>query len=163
MINVFSSNQVMNASVNIELASHLGQETEATEKLLNLVCLKPTAEGNYSKLQIDKLLSSLKTGIDGGPRLTCQPGVKGLWGGRFPTAATLFGKGADKQNWTVEELGRFLAVFQRALHQFLEQGKEQYSSIEIDQALRSAANRDVNEILEGNRTQGNSIRWAMIA
>jgi hypothetical protein len=146
-----------------ELANYLEQETESIEKLLNLVCLKPTSEGNYSVFQINKLLISLKSEIDGESRLSCQPGTKGLWTGRFPVAAQLTGKGSDQQEWTVSELGRFLAVSQVALKQFLNGNKEQYSFREINDTFRNAQNRDINELLERNRTQENSIRWGMIA
>ncbi|NGX59731.1 MAG: hypothetical protein KR126chlam3_00888 [Chlamydiae bacterium] len=146
-----------------ELATFLKQEETALQKLFDLVFLIPNSRKNYPTFGLEKLFQALESSLSDELKLSCQPGVKILWFGRMPTAATVFGKGSDKESWKLEELERFLAVSQDALIDFLGERKEQYSTRDIDKALNSAGNRQINEILEKNRTQSHSIRWDMIA
>jgi hypothetical protein len=145
-----------------EFADFLVQDKASLQKLFDLVNFIPDFQGNYSTFGIGKLLKALKSGLFGEQTLRCRPSVKSLWGGHMPIAAMIFGKGNSKESWKIDELSRFLAVSQNVLIGFLGEKKDQYSYDEINLALKRAPNCEINGVLEKNRTQTKSIRWAMI-
>lgn len=145
-----------------ELANFLKQDEALLKKCFELVFLIPNPQNSYASFGLEKLFKALDLSLSNQQRLSFQPGVKVIWQGSIPNAAKIFGKGRDKENWKLEELGRFLAVSQNALIDFLGESKDQYSYQEIDKALRTAQNSQINVILEKNRTQLGSIRWGML-
>lgn len=134
-----------------ELAALIKQEKAALQKLLELVYLIPNSQNRYSEFGIEKFFNALELGLGDGLKVSFQPAVRKLWSC----------KDANNENWKLDELSRFLAVSQEALVNFFGEKKDQYSCEEIEQAFKSAENRQINEILEKKRTQKGSLRWAM--
>lgn len=77
-----------------------------------------------------------------------------------------FPKGTDRAFWNLDELSMFLAVKKESLQKFLDakfvadDEKQGYSSQAISAALRYAKPFDLNTMLENQRTQQNSLRFA---
>lgn len=117
---------------------------------------------------LDWLFKSIDDVVQNKQRATMHWSVKMLWNpgiivlgkeNRFPN-------GMDKPSWKLADLSMFLAVKEEALLRFFADKNMKpnadgvYLSVEIHKALKAASNSEINTILEANRTQKGSIRFA---
>jgi hypothetical protein len=146
-----------------QIAKQINQKESFVQELLDSVCLKANASARFPAQSINKLFKAIEEKLSGSFQASMQPGVRALWNDRLPSANALFGKASEKESWTIQELGRFLAVSEEALVTFLGgDEKTTHSYAAIRAKLANAENRTVNELLETNRTQVDSLRWSLI-
>ena len=121
-----------------------------------------------NSLTLNWLFNSIKNFVEDKQRATMHWSVKMLWNphmvvlgkeNRFPT-------GTKISFWKLDRLSMFLAVKKEALVHFLKlknvylDRAGNYSSQDISRALYNSTNSELNTLLESNRTQKKSLRFA---
>lgn len=151
-----------------ELSALLGVEVKDLNELFYRIQFFHSPVVRLNSEALTWLFKSIEKELKNETRGSMQGGIKMIWDSRQVVQGqeNRCPKGIDKPYWKLKDLSMFLAVRKPALVEFLKlknviaDAEGNISALDIDMALRTATNGEINGILSSQRTQTKSIRFA---
>ncbi|KAF3362230.1 hypothetical protein PHSC3_001197 [Chlamydiales bacterium STE3] len=161
-----------------QLSKLLNVEQEELQRLFYSIQIFTGPELPLNSKALNWLFDSIQIAIRNNVIARVNPGIDWIWFGRIIVSGqeNRFPSGLSKLFWTIDDLSMFLAVEKDKLvilfnsFELLSNENGFYDSQEIDSLFRELfirrstdiqTNRLINNLLNNNRTQKNSLRFAM--